>query len=626
MSNLDENSDPEGSKAQKRKTFREKRRTTVHNSVLKDASGSHNVDDILVLTEAFFSTGASSLFIPLKTEKKTKEMTDSIAITVYIPEQGAKKNITLETDEITVSQIISQSIDHINPDDKPTFGLWKYSESVGNGENENPEAVAGLWLDDKMSVKDCGIKNQDFLVLRRIGTSTEPSSREEPSNNPGTQEDSPKQQISTLPQKSNSQKDSQMEIIFDDDDSSVVKAGALPGLMQHLVSQKYDSAFVTIFIITYESFTTSADFLSMLFELFEKSPPVLWSNSLQSQSNPASSFLVDNNQLTKVRICNILKKWIELMYETIEEDTLVRLNQFVDSLEAANSKDPLAKMLRDSVNKKLISAKNPKRVFDEEAPTPKVPRNLNSPNLNFLDVDNEELARQLTLIDFEIFRSIKPTELLLQSWNKPELHCRSPMVLKHIDRFNDVSSWVASMVVKVEDRVQRARMLSKIISIAMHLRQLNNFSTLFAFVAGLSNPSIARLAATKRELQQKSIDDLNLLEEFVSPESNFKMYRGMLKELALNSCQSPTIPYIGLYLKDLTFIEDGNPDFVGNNLINFEKRNLVSRVILEIMRYQQRPYNLLVVPRIRSFLKNLPRKPDKELFKLSLLREPREKT
>ena len=43
----------------------------------------------------------------------------------------------------------------------------------------------------------------------------------------------------------------------------------------------------------------------------------------------------------------------------------------------------------------------------EAAPTPKVPRNLNSPNLNFLDVDNEELARQLTLIDFEIFRTIK---------------------------------------------------------------------------------------------------------------------------------------------------------------------------------------------------------------------------
>ena len=41
----------------------------------------------------------------------------------------------------------------------------------------------------------------------------------------------------------------------------------------------------------------------------------------------------------------------------------------------------------------------------------------------------------------------------------------------------------------------------------------------------------------------------------------------------------------GMYLTDLTFIEDGNPDKVGH-MINFVKRRLYANVIREIQQYQ----------------------------------------
>ena len=38
----------------------------------------------------------------------------------------------------------------------------------------------------------------------------------------------------------------------------------------------------------------------------------------------------------------------------------------------------------------------------------------------------------------------------------------------------------------------------------------------------------------------------------------------------------PCVPYIGIYLSDLTFIEDGNPEFLDENLINFQKQEVIS--------------------------------------------------
>jgi hypothetical protein len=75
------------------------------------------------------------------------------------------------------------------------------------------------------------------------------------------------------------------------------------------------------------------------------------------------------------------------------------------------------------------------------------------------DIDELELARQLTLVDFEIFRRIKvppprdgavpcaaltfpavcqPSELLNQAWSKPHLRHRAPNVTLLTDRFNKV--------------------------------------------------------------------------------------------------------------------------------------------------------------------------------------------
>lgn len=76
-------------------------------------------------------------------------------------------------------------------------------------------------------------------------------------------------------------------------------------------------------------------------------------------------------------------------------------------------------------------------------------------------------------------------------------------------------------------------------------------------------------------------------------DSNFKILRERVSQ-----SPPPKLPYIGTFLADLTFIEEGNPDYLDDAkvIINFAKRKLLSARIVDVQTYQQQKYNLMVLP------------------------------
>ncbi len=68
------------------------------------------------------------------------------------------------------------------------------------------------------------------------------------------------------------------------------------------------------------------------------------------------------------------------------------------------------------------------------------------------------------------------------------------------------------------------------------------------------------------------------MQELTHAEKNYKQIREFLKG------KSPAIPFIGVYLTDLTFIEEGhkNTSTANDNLINFTKRRQTAETIRKI--------------------------------------------
>ena len=232
------------------------------------------------------------------------------------------------------------------------------------------------------------------------------------------------------------------------------------------------------------------------------------------------------------------------------------------------------------------------------APPPIVPVDLQSLVLSPTTVDPLEIARQMCLRDEQIYKSIRPRECMNQCWNKPATQSQAPNILRMIDRFNRVSSWVQRSILSEPVLKARKSLVVVFIAIAQRLRELHNFHSLLAIIAALESASVTRLKKTWELVKSSYTKQLQELKTLMSAEGSYKAFRQ-----ALRSEDPPSIPYIGTALADLTFIEDGNPDKIvnedGKELINFAKMHLLAKVIDEIRFYQQEPYQLEPVPRIQ---------------------------
>jgi len=105
-------------------------------------------------------------------------------------------------------------------------------------------------------------------------------------------------------------------------------------------------------------------------------------------------------------------------------------------------------------------------MFSHPPPKPVIPTNMSTP-LSLLDIDPTEIARQLTLIEFGLYRSIMPQECLGQAWTKTATrHEKAPNIMAMIARFNQVSRWIATEIVKETNIRRRGDLLNHVINIA----------------------------------------------------------------------------------------------------------------------------------------------------------------
>jgi len=326
----------------------------------------------------------------------------------------------------------------------------------------------------------------------------------------------------------------------------------------------------------------------------------------------------------RLRVFNVLKHWILNHYYdfSVDNNLTHKLLDFLDEVMEPSGMGQPAEQLRKLLKQKIKGQYKAKQVMIDEAriPKPLLPASLES--FSFSDLDCLEVARQMCILEQGLYKAILPRECLNQAWNhKTYKETAAPNILSIIRRFNRVSAWAAAEVVQKELLPDRVKTLERLILIAHHCRELHNFNATQSILAGIAASSVFRMKKTWVGLDSEIMKKYDALKKVMSADSSFATLRA-----ALHSESPPCIPYLGMYLTDLTFIEDGNPDFLQDGMISFAKRKRVAAVIREIQQYQQTPYALKPVPQLQDYISGLDGMDEKTAYDLSLLVEPREKT
>jgi hypothetical protein len=419
--------------------------------------------------------------------------------------------------------------------------------------------------------------------------------------------------------------DSEENLILKEDESGkpVIVAASIEKLIEKLTDPEFfNKRVVQFFLLTYRASLTPQELLAYLLARYHHVDLV------ESRKGFRGGGLARNP--VHDRICIMLEMWLDVNFPEFLEDAnlTARLMTFVfTALEGNILMNDAGQRIKNKV-KALINGSDPEEMAKREAaflsnaPNQVLP-NLLGVGINYLmDIDPLEFARQVAILDHELLCKVHaPVELVGQKWSKDSTKHLAANVMNVIARFNSISSWVIHVVLEPAEPAIRAAFMTRFIDVAEILVQICAFGPACAIIGGLLSPPLMRLKKTAECLTEEASGTLKQLQSLIEPKKNHKYYRTLLAEAM--TARSPCCPYLGLYLADLTFIEDGNQDLKGE-LINFEKRSMIAKVLSEIMQIQATPYCLKKIDALQYFLQNQKVLGEAAAYKLSLEREPRE--
>nr|KAG8543157.1 hypothetical protein GDO81_025289 [Engystomops pustulosus] len=204
---------------------------------------------------------------------------------------------------------------------------------------------------------------------------------------------------------------------------------------------------------------------------------------------------------------------------------------------------------------------------------------LRESQISLLQLSTIEVATQLSMRNFELFRNIEPTEYIDDLFKlKSKTGCVN---LKNFEEvINQETFWVASEILRETNQLKRMKIIKHFIKIALHCRECKNFNSMFAIISGLNLAPVSRLRTTWEKLPSKYEKLFQDLQDLFDPSRNMAKYRNVLNSQNL---QPPIIPLFPVIKKDLTFLHEGNDSKV-EGLVNFEKLRMIAKEIRHVGR------------------------------------------
>lgn len=199
-----------------------------------------------------------------------------------------------------------------------------------------------------------------------------------------------------------------------------------------------------------------------------------------------------------------------------------------------------------------------------------------------MEFSADDLAAQITLIDLPIFKSIRKDELI----NLGRKRNLSPNIVSMNRQFNQVTFWVVGQILVHESPRLRAELIGHFIKTAKRLNQLNNLHSSYAVISALLSSPIYRLERTWHFVKKKYPKEKMLFEqmnELYSDNNNYELLRNHLA-----NCNLPCIPYLGVYSRDIIYINEAHPEGT------IQRTKNTSKILESIEKFQSSKYDHLV--------------------------------
>jgi len=326
-------------------------------------------------------------------------------------------------------------------------------------------------------------------------------------------------------------------------------------------------------------------------------------------------------RLMRIKLLNLISYWLREFFHDFDNDDLQRIQEWTCRILAIGD-NTTSKCVKSIVREiSLIRCgKTPRvtsKIFQCDYPDPLFKEDDILETI--FDVPSEEIARQMCLMDHDIFSSIRPHEFLGTMWKQTNCHGEAPNIRRLINHFNLVNCWSQVMILSKRSIRERADILGRLLDICFHLNRLENLNSFSAIMSGIRCRPIYRLKKTFSSLRPKHAKMFRTFQKMLKFDRNQKNLRNRMATLV-----EPGIPHIGLLLQDLLSIDNGN-DNAKEEKLNFSKYTLLSDRIDWCLQFQGYPYHFRPVEKVQEELRRYYHVlPNDFLYELSLLIEPRE--
>ena len=182
----------------------------------------------------------------------------------------------------------------------------------------------------------------------------------------------------------------------------------------------------------------------------------------------------------------------------------------------------------------------------------------------------QDMASELTRVNYILFTKIKVKELLKGAFNGKDKYKSSPYICKIIKKFNSLSAWTIEEILAYDHAEKRAQILLKFIHICVILRKIGNFDDCLSIMTGITNSNINKLYKTWGHIPSADMANFRSLKKLLNFEDNWKNLRIEIEKRIEE--KTFFIPYLGYFTKRLMFLEEMGPYIKKDtSLINLEK-------------------------------------------------------